>query len=96
MNEERSYSASAMLEGDDSIWWITGGTNGNYLDSTEVFSVNDSSFTFGVNLPKKMYVHNLVNVNQTHMVLLGGEYTSDEVYITDRYTYYCIQEDLKF
>ena len=73
-----------MFEGDDFIWWITGGNDGDDLNSTEVFDVNENSFSYGVNLPKNMHGHNLVNVNNTHMVLLGGHKTSDEVYIIDR------------
>ena len=84
MNEAKEHSAGAMFEGDDSIWWITGGYDRSGLDSTEVYHVNDNSFSFGVDLPKEMYYHNLVNVNNTHMVLLGGSATSNEVYIIDR------------
>ena len=84
MNEIRGYAAAAMFEGGDDIWWITGGYGGSFWDSTEVFSVNDNSFAFGVDLPKELENHNLVNVNNTHMVLLGGYVASDEVYIIDR------------
>ena len=86
MKENRSNSASAMFEDDDSIWWITGGRNDyqKYLDSTEVFNVNDNSFHFNVTLPKEMAYHNLVNVNNTHMVILEGKDLSDQVFIIDR------------
>ncbi len=82
MNEDRNEFASAMFEDDDDIWWVTGGIHSPF--STEFFSVSKNSFTYSVELPKKMYQHNLVNVNQTHMVLLGGQIPSDEVYIIDR------------
>ncbi len=86
MNEIRYGAAAAMFEGDDSIWWITGGSNDeSYLNSTEFFNVNDNSFTFRVNLPNQLFHHNLVNVNNTHMVLLGGfSYNGGEVFIINR------------
>ena len=74
-----------MYEDDDSVWWVTGGYDQNYdLSSTEVFDVNENSFSYGVNLPKELHYHNLVNVNNTHMVLLGGQEHSNEVFIIDR------------
>ena len=81
MNEDRLYASAAMFEGDDSIWWITGGWNG---DSTETYNALDDSFVPGPDLPKYMYYHNLVNVNNTHMVVLGGQSTTDETFIFDR------------
>ena len=88
MLEEREWATSAMFEGDDSIWWITGGNSYPDYDSdtTEIFGVKNNSFACGVDLPKELEYHNLVNVNQTHMVLLGGQDLSDEIYIIDRYT----------
>ena len=77
----RSKSACAMFEGDDEIWWVTGGWS---LDSTEVFNVTSNAFKESVDLPEDRYDHNLVNVNQTHMVLLGDGFSSAEVYIINR------------
>ncbi len=86
-----------MFEGNDSIWWITGGYYaGSDLHSTEVFNAEDESFTRGINLPKEMSYHNLVNVNSTHMVVLGGIVTSDEIFIFDRYTVYKIMIILNY
>ena len=84
MNVERYSASGAMFENDDSIWWVTGGYNGEYLQSTEVFNVNDNSFTNGIDLPKGLDDHNLITVNSTHMVLLGGQDYTDEVFIIDR------------
>ena len=84
MNEAKYAAAAAMFEGDDDIWMITGGYDGNSLDSTESFNVDDNSFSYGLNLPKEVHYHNLVNVNNTHMVLLGGDDFSDEIFIMDR------------
>ena len=83
MIEGRSDSAAAKFEGDDSIWWVTGGGDSiSNRKSTENF--NRIKFSYGADLPKDMKNHNLVNVNSTHMVLLGGYHYSDEVFIFDR------------
>ena len=86
---ERWYAAGAMFEGDDSIWWITGGKTydvGGTIErySTEIFEVIEDDFTFGEDLPKTMNHHNLVNVNNTHMVVLGGDEYDNEIFIFDR------------
>ena len=70
-----------MFENDDSSWFVTGG---NDSLATEVYNVNGNSFEFSVDLPKTMRYHNLVNVNETHMVVLGGNEISDEVFIMER------------
>ena len=81
-------AVGAMFEGDDDVWWVTGGYDGFYvLEDTEIFDVNEERFTTGIDLPKEMHDHNLVNVNNTHMVLLGGFETTDEVFIIDRLVY---------
>ena len=87
---ERAFAAAAMFEGDDNIWWITGGDNSDllhYIESTEVFDVESNSFSFGADLPKEVAKHNLVNINSTHMVMLGGTDEDNEVFIFDRYVY---------
>ena len=75
-----------MFEGDPDMWWITGGLNNNAyaMDSTEMYSTFNNSFNNGPNLPLERTNHNLVNVNNTHMVLLGALYSADEIYIYDR------------
>lgn len=81
------YGASAsMFQGDDSVWWVTGGrVDSIYWNSTEIFNAMDNQFVYGIDLPKNMYYHNLINVNSTHMVVLGGKVDSEEVFIFDRY-----------
>ena len=72
-----------MFEDDDSIWWVTGGAYaGPNSKSTEVF--DNDTFSKGPELPKIMSRHNLINVNNTHMVTLGGNRVSDEAFIFDR------------
>ena len=83
MIESRSNAACAMFEGDDSIWWVTGGTA--YGDNTtEVFHVANESFSFGVDMPQGMSSHDLVNVNETHMFYLGDHASADEIFMFDR------------
>ena len=80
MGDDREYAAAIMWEGDDHIWWITGGYNyyNYHLRSTESFDVLDDGFSRDILLPKEMHNHNLINVNATHTVLLGGNDESDE------------------
>ncbi len=76
-----------MFENDTDTWWVTGGGYfglGDVKRSTEVFDVLDNGFEFSVDLPKVMRYHNLVNVNNTHMVLLGGQDTSNDIFVIDR------------
>ena len=83
MNMKRNNAAGAMFEGDDDNWWITGGSDGdNVLNSSEIFNVMDNTFSMGIEIPLPLNHHNLVNVNNTHMVLLG--YYPDQIYIFDR------------
>ncbi len=73
-----------MFEGDEDIWWVTGGWNGETINSTEVYTVDDNDFEFGVDLPRPLGYHNLVNVNNTHMVVLGGYDVTNLVFMIDR------------
>ena len=74
-----------MFEGDDNTWWVTGGYNGvASLSTTEIYNFDNNSFSTGPYLPTSLYNHNLVNVNNTHMVVLGGEFSSREIFILDK------------
>ena len=88
MSEARHESSSAMFENDEDIWWVTGGQNAvQTSDTADVYSATANNFFIGPALPKPMTRHNLVNVNNTHMVILGG--TDDEesfdLYIYSRF-----------
>lgn len=83
MNSPREYAAGAQFY-NSSLWWITGGWMGDYLNSTEMFSDFSDQFAPYSPLPKDVSHHNLVNVNNTHMVLLGGYFLSNEVFIFNR------------
>lgn len=81
-----------MFEGNDNTWWVTGGLTeyGISLDSSEEYHGTSGIFLGGRDLPKEMDSHNLVNVNSSDMVALGGQYPgSDEVFLYSRYVLYC-------
>lgn len=85
MHWSREFSTGVKFEGDDQNWFVTGGYNdGNYNAYNEKFNVVDNDFSDSVSLPKATYFHNLVSVNYTHMVLLGGHEATTEVLIFDR------------
>ena len=71
-----------MFEGDDNNWWVGGGgiLKTSYR-SSEVFNTDSNNFTYGIALPGRKTSVNLVNVNNTHMVMLK----SNKAFITDRY-----------
>ena len=45
---------------------------GAYLETTEYWT--GASFTFGPDLPKAMMGHCIGKVNETHGILVGGEW----------------------
>ncbi len=81
----REHCAGTQVEGDDQNWFITGGYNeGTVYAFNERFNVQDDDFSDdGISLPKATYYHNLISVNQTHMVFLGGHEATNEVKIFD-------------
>ena len=84
MNEYRSGPAAAWFE-DTDFWWITGGFEFTYWTNTsEVLDTRTRQFFNYEDIPIATDSHNLINVNSTHMVLLGGALLSDQVYIFDR------------
>ena len=96
MTEIRSYAAAAMFEGLDDLWWITGGYNAMVYISTETYATAENDFVPSVVLPQEVWHHNLINVNNTHMVIVGSEAPSDEIVIYDRYDRVCERIRLDF
>lgn len=84
MTCNRYEAASLMLNKDQ--WWITGGNDGSsFLDSAEVYDVKTNQFQIQhVALPKPIGHHNLVKIDETRFVLLGGNSDSDKVHVYDR------------
>lgn len=81
MLEDRDDAASAQF-GSTGFWWVTGGET----ISTELYDDTTRQFYSYVDLPKTMSYHNMVNINDTHTVILGGAYTSGDIFIFSRET----------
>ena len=84
MNVVRAVAASSFLSFDE--WWITGGTNGNDLDSTEILYSGKSSFENYVDLPKRLLMHTMVNINESNVAIFSGHYEMDDVELFDKNT----------
>jgi len=80
---EARYAAAAVLLS-DTQWWVTGGHDNsqNFLSSTELFTVGQG-FSAYTNLPVALGYHNLVKVDDTHVMLLGGNVDSSKVWLFD-------------
>ena len=92
MSTNRYYPSSAQF-GSTGLWWVTGGFDGlNTLDTTEIYNSTSMDFEDYVTLPRPMEAHNVVNVNDTHMVVVGGADREDndaseanDLYMLNRY-----------
>ena len=74
LTEERSFSASVLLQNDSELW-ITGGYNNDMpSDTTEiVFSIWDSIFSIpGPKLPIPLYGHCLVKISEESFMVIGN------------------------
>ncbi len=69
MNSERGFAASAQVQ--DGKLLVTGGVSENYLNSTEMLTVEgwESNIPF---LPVTIGSHCMVNVNSTTVMFIGG------------------------
>ncbi len=80
MISERYFASELMV---NNSLWITGGYNGTHsLQSTEYVRPGESSI-LGPRLPKTMYQHCAVMINETSFAFTGGyidDLISDEVY----------------
>ncbi len=85
MSEAR-YVAGAAKFGTSGLWWVTGGYNDDdlQLQSTELYDADTMTFAPYVDLPRPVAYHNLVNINDTHMIMLGGDDFSHDVHLFDR------------
>ena len=86
MNQKRAWSAAATFEGNDQFWWITGGSPASTynVESTELYDATTNEIQYYADLPIQNDLHSLVNVNDTHTVMLGGRVASRDVYVFDR------------
>ena len=64
---ERWFASSAFINGE---WWISGGYD--LLTSTEVLDSDSDTFVSYKDLPEGREQHNLVNINSSVVMMLGG------------------------
>ena len=82
MEEMRSFSSAVMLN--DSHWWITGGINASQvLRSTELFNVNDNTFTPFVDLPIETSDHIVLKLDASRVFFCCGYELLGKSYIFD-------------
>ena len=80
MIHRRYASAASMI--DDDHWWVTGGWgDSSALTTSEIYvgGVEDA-FYEDVDLPVDLYHHNLVRINDTHHIMLGGDTRTSQSY----------------
>ena len=84
-NEARERAAAVQFSSLE--WWVTGGWSvPDYVASTEVLDLSTGPFfSLDVELPENMWSHNLVAINDSHVVALGGGVPNDQVYLYDRF-----------
>ena len=68
MSVGREFAASIVLN--DKILWVTGGSNGGILASTEYVTVTGT--IPGPNLPMGLMIHAMVAINSTCSMVIGG------------------------
>jgi hypothetical protein len=61
----------------DTEWWLTGGfVNNEPSNKTEIYTVGVGFNPF-VDLPEKRFRHNVIQINSTHFMVVGGECYED-------------------
>ena len=80
MTTSRKSAYSAIIHGK---WWITGGYNGveDLLSSTEIYEADMNIFKRYLDLPMPMEYHNILAVNSSTVIILGGHEATDKFHI---------------
>ena len=78
--QQRNYAVSTVVQ---ETWWTTGGFIGLYLKSTEVYDYVTSDFAPFMDLPAPRDFHNLVKINESFIMLLGGQEAFNETFLFD-------------
>ncbi|CAM6053940.1 unnamed protein product [Sphagnum tenellum] len=71
-------SSAAAVQLSPTQWWVTGGRSSHTPPNYNVYTMSTELFTIGegfkqyTNLPRGSVMHNLVKVNSTHVMLVGG------------------------
>ena len=86
----RRGAASAKIGND---LWVTGGTNSDYLASTE-YVKPDGSVIDGPDLPEVIHAHCMVTLHDGSVAILGGASSRLEDYLTPDYLTQTIQLEL--
>ena len=95
--EKRSYAASIVY---NNTIWITGGFDSDVkpyvstLKSTE-YILKSGESVMGPDLPTKLFAHEMVKINQTHTLIIGGSIESEPDTYTDK-TWYFNHENKNF
>ena len=88
--EPRGYAASIMVNG---IFWITGGGNPGFSNSSEILDLSEAKSRPGPGLPKSLFKHCLVEYDANQVMLIGGYDGRNQV--DDTFIYDFITEEWK-
>ena len=78
------YLAAAVLF--DSGWWVIGGYNVAYLDTSEVWYEHNKTWVPSINIPEAVNGQCVVTLNTTHLFMAGGQ-TARSAYSASVYIY---------
>lgn len=82
MIHSRSRATATFITHKNKVkWWITGG-DGSGRHTTELYHP-ESGFELFVDLPKAASWHNLVHINDTHVLMLCGISSTKDTYVFD-------------
>ena len=78
---------AAAIKYDSEHWWITGGyTEDGCTKSTELYHINNNSFTYHMDLPTLRDLHSLVRINSTHIMLVGNAKSTNQTWMFNQDT----------
>ena len=80
--ESERYGASAVML-NDSHWWVTGGWNRSFLETTELYDLEAETFSPFIDLPDPTYQHIVFRLDENHVFLCCGGGMSGKSYILD-------------
>ncbi len=82
LSDKRDLAAGIVIHSKYKTLWVTGGVNGNTLNSTDLVSLSEDQTTFstkpGPKLPLPNYGHCMVKLNETTAMVLGGKDSADQ------------------
>ena len=84
LNDQYRYAASSVFL--NGKYWISGGglLNGRTsLITSEIFPDNHGAFSMSADLPEQWRHHCMSKVNDTHIFVAGGDWSSKNAYLVD-------------